>query len=99
MGHVCQLTKRQRPYFIFLTVICRNSAKVIRIGAGAGLRTRELLRDRILSPAPLTKLGCGVTLVGDTPALDRLRALTLGHAPAVVWGVKVVWWLKIASCY
>ncbi len=30
------------------------------IGAGAGLRTRELLRDRILSPAPLTKLGCEV---------------------------------------
>jgi hypothetical protein len=37
-------------------------------GAGAGLRTRELLRDRILSPAPLTKLGCGVYDTVETPA-------------------------------
>ena len=33
---------------------------VVRRGAGAGFRTRELLRDRILSPAPLTRLGCKV---------------------------------------
>jgi len=32
----------------------------VRRGAGAGFRTRELLRDRILSPAPLTRLGCKV---------------------------------------
>tara|TARA_Y100000588_G_scaffold157708_1_gene171672 strand:+ start:466 stop:618 length:153 start_codon:yes stop_codon:yes gene_type:complete len=26
-------------------------------GAGGGIRTHELLRDRVLSPAPLTRLG------------------------------------------
>ena len=50
-----------------------SKTDIIRLNyAGYGIRTRELLRDRILSPAPLASLA--------NPALIPVTNIVIGHS-------------------
>ena len=42
------------PISIFYSNLTHSQCRVLSIGAGGGIRTHEPIRDRILSPAPLT---------------------------------------------
>lgn len=53
----------------------RNGISDFCLGAGGGIRTHEPLRDRVLSPAPLTRLGNSRGVPAPAPDLSVARGL------------------------
>lgn len=70
LTHVCRLAHATSPS---PPDSWRNGISDFCLGAGGGIRTHEPLRDRVLSPAPLTRLGNSRGVPAPAPDLSVAR--------------------------